>query len=424
MTIDPEPVTIEPEPASPTAVSISDRHPAESDAFAALLAHCADRLAQQAQSIAQRWDEQARSVELRETDVHGVADRVATGRALILALGRALTSDAGTSEDAIAIGLAYGADAFSEGISLHHMLKGLDLLEAMVLFTIENDLAAHDGGGYGLAHGVQLARRFRRFSSLAAIAAAKGYTQAVSDEMRDRFRHLRHDLRNPLGTIKSVLSLMDDQSVPTDARAHPRFRVMASRNARSLDELIAARLSDAEALLPVFAHQRVSLRRIACSVRRELRAEADARGATVVIDADAQRVRVDAAGVELLLHELLHAALQEAQAAEELRVGFVSMGNTRVAIRVERGATGAPISDPEILSRLATLAASMGAWLRQTDAVVLELTVHHEEGDEQIAVPPHADAVAVAATPRLRDGQSRHDIGSSSERDDGQPRLE
>lgn len=418
-------MTIESEPVRPPSVSISERLPAESDAFVALLAHCANRLAQQAEAIARRWEEQARSVELRETDVHGVADRVAMGTALILALGRALTSDAGTSEDAIAIGLAYGADAFSQGISPHHMLKGLDLLEAMVLFTTESDLAAHKWEGYGPAYGVQLARRLRRFSSLAAIAATKGYTQAVSDEIRDRFRHLRHDLRNPLGTIKSVLALMDDQSVPTDARAHPRFRVMASRNARSLDELIAARLSDAEAMLPAFAHQRVSLRTIACSVRRELRAEADARGTTVAVDADARRVRVDAVGVELLLHEFLHAALQEAQAGDELRVRFASIGTTRVAIRVERGATGMPISDPETLSRLATLAASMGAGLRQTDAAVLELTVHEEGSDEPVALPsPHVDAAAAAPAARLRGRQSRHDIGSSSERDDGQPRLE
>jgi signal transduction histidine kinase len=332
--------------------------------------------------------------------------------------------DAGTSEDAITIGLAYGTDAFSRGASLHHMLKGLDLLEAMVLFATEADLASGEWKGLGLAAGVQLARRLRRFSSLAVMAAAKGYTQAASDEMRDRFRHLRHDLRNPLGTIKSVLTLMDDHSVPEDARAHPRFRAMATRNAHTLDDLIAARLSDSQAMLPLLARQRVSLRTVACEVRRELRAEADARGATVVIDADTIRVRVDAIGLELLLHELLHAALREAEDGDELHVTFGPIERTRVIVRLESSTRGNPVHDARALSRLAALATRVGASLRHTDAVVLELPVHEQESDVDTVVASPIDVAVDAAMATLGGGKSRYDLGRTSERDDRQPGIE
>lgn len=304
------------------------------------------------------------------------------------------------------------------------MLKGLDLLEAMVLFATEADLASREWEGLGLAAGVQLARRLRRFSSLAVMAAAKGYTQAASDEMRDRFRRLRHDLRNPLGTIKSVLTLMDDQSVPEDARAHPRFRAMATRNARTLDDLIAARLSDSQAMLPSLARQRVSLRTIACGVRRELRAEADARGATVVIDSDTARVRVDAIGLELVLHELLHAALCEAEDGDELHVAFGPIERTHVTVRLESSTKGNPVHDARALSRLATLATRIGASLRHTDAIALELPVHEQESDIGTAATSPVDVAVDAATATLGDGKSRYDLGGASERDDRQPRIE
>jgi signal transduction histidine kinase len=400
------------------------RPSSESEAFAALLAYCGRQLEQTAEAIAQRWEGQSRIVELRETDDQARVDRVGMGAALVRALARALVTDAGTSEDAISMGLIYGADAFSQGASLHHMLKGLDLLEAMVLFATETDLASRNWEGLGLAEGVQLARRLRRFLSLAVMAAAKGYTQAASDEMRDRFRHLRHDLRNPLGTIKSVLTLMDDESVPEDARAHPRFRAMASRNAHTLDDLIAARLSDAQALFPSLARQSVSLRTIACSVRRELRAEADARGATVVVDAEPARVRIDAVGLELLLHEALHAALREAADGEELRVAFGPTERTRAIVRLETSAGVSPIRDARALARLAALAMRVGASLQYADGIVLELPVHDQESGTSIVPTPPADVAVDAAAVGLGGGKSRYDIGGTSERDDVQPRVE
>jgi len=80
-----------------------------------------------------------------------------------------------------------------------------------------------------------------------AAAAVRRYGEAADRALQERFRRLRHDLRNPLGTIRSALSLMADESVPEEARRSPRFRAMIDRNTTALDRLIVARLGDDEA---------------------------------------------------------------------------------------------------------------------------------------------------------------------------------
>lgn len=415
-------VSIESNPAPSPAVRVQETFPPDAASFAALLSRCAMHLEQEADALARRWEEQSRSLEMREA-ASALPDRAPTGSALVRAAAGALLSDATTSEDAVSSGFAYGADAFVRGISLHHMLRGLDLLEAMALFALERELAAPDAMVGGTAAGIRVARRLRRFFSLAVMAAAKGHTQAVADEMRDRFRHLRHDLRNPLGTIKSVLTLMDDESVPMDARAHPRFRTMASRNARALDDLIGARLSDAQALRASMTQQSVSLRAIACAVRRELRAEADARGVTITVDPDAGRVRVDAVALELMLHEVLHAALRESEEGGELHVAFGPVDRGQVAVRVEAADRPEPIRDTHVLSQLGALAARLGGSFHQTGTVTLQLPGLHVS-DAEVATSLRVEDAGDVEGAALRRGKSGDDLGSPGEGEDGQPRVE
>jgi signal transduction histidine kinase len=379
----------------------SERSPQESPAFAELRNRVAVLLLHQLPEIVVRWEQQARGVALREgaQTGDGVGESGVAG--LIQALAQTLASDGATSEDSVALGLTYGADAFEEGASLHHMLKGLDLLGAMTLYAVETAVSTEIATMGGVADGVRLSRRLQQAMSLLALASTKGYTQAVNDRLRDQFRHLRHDLRNPLGTIKSVLALMDDESMPVDARTHPRFRAMAARNAGTLDELIGARLSDASTLLPSLTHQNVSLRTIACGVRRDLRAEWEARDATVSIAAAEVRVRVDAVSLELLLHSILLAALQESKEGDDLVIDFLHTGADRAALIIgcERGRS--PIADVATRECLAALAARMGARLEFRDQVVLSIATRRSAsvdaaagGDTEVEAPiiPRTDA--------------------------------
>ena len=356
----------------------------ETPSFVALRTLVAARLEEQATDIAARWERQSRSVTLRD-DSSAEEDGGATPRvivALIRSLAASLASDGATADDAVDLGLAFGVDAFEMGASLHHTLKGLDLLSAMLMYAVEQAASSGAAARSSVADGVRLCRRLQQATSLLSLAATKGYTQAVSDGLRDRFRHLRHDLRNPLGTIKSVLALMDDETVPADARSHPRFRAMAERNARSLDELIVARLSDAAAMLPAMSHQRVSLRVIACGVRRDLRAEAEARDASVLVADARTRVCVDAVSLELLLHTLLYAALQESVEGDELNIDFGVATADRASVVLTRAPSGLPVADTTAIDRLVALAARMGAKLTVGESVVVSVPIRPEVGTD------------------------------------------
>lgn len=358
----------------------------ESPSFVELRLLVASRLERQAEDLAARWARQARNVTLREDTASpdGPGEEARAMVPLVRSLAASLASDGATADDAVALGLAFGIEAFESGASLHHTLKGLDLLAAMMMYAVEHAVTVPADRPAAapvasVADGVRLCRRLQQATSLLSLAVTKGYTQAVSDGLRDRFRMLRHDLRNPLGTIKSVLALMDDETVPADARAHPRFRAMAERNARSLDELIVARLSDAAALLPALSHQRVSLRVIACGVRRDLRAEAEARDTSVLVADARTRVCVDAVSLELLLHTLLHAALQESSEGDELSIDFGVATADRATLTLVRTPAGPPLVDAGSIDRVSALAARIGATMTFGETVVVSVPIRRDD---------------------------------------------
>lgn len=393
------PDAVHPAAARPVAAHYADRLVLETATFTGLRLRVATALGSRANDIAARWDTQSRMVALRDEAIdagQGVAP------ALVSSLASALASDGAMSDDLVALGLAFGVDAFGRGGSLHHALKGLDLLSAMTLYAVE--LILVDETEATAVDGVHVSRRLQQATSLLSLAATKGYTQAMGEAMRSRFRHLRHDLRNPLGTIKSVLAMMDDETMPAEARSHPRFRAMATRNARSLGDLIADRLSDVEAVVPALLQQSASLRTVACGVRRDLRAEAESRSATIVVDGARVRVMVDAIGLELMLHELLLAALHEAMAGDELSVGFNEGDGERAAVTLRCVPARPPVSNPSTLDRLGALALQMGAAL-ETAAHSMTLLIPVRRVELTVTVP--ATALAGGSdTPKVSSSDS------------------
>jgi signal transduction histidine kinase len=399
-----------------------ERPSAEPADFAALRTDVANALQMQSHQIGARWAEQVRTVALRE---EGAGDSLAeTATALVASLASALASDGSTSDDLVVRGLSFGAEAFELGGSLHHALKSLDLLSAMLLYAVET--AMGDSAGHA-ADGVRMSRRLQQATSHLTLSTAKGYTQAMGDSMRDQFRHLRHDLRNPLGTIKSVLAMMDDETMPAEARTHPRFRAMAKRNARALGDLIADRLSDSAAVFPTLTNQSVSLRTIACGVRRALRADAEARRAAVVVGYSQEPILVDAIALELMLHELLHAALQEAAIGDELHVDFGVVRDGKTTVCLACSPPRPPVSDAGVLDRLAGLATRMRGELQlQGTTLTLFLPARAAEqrtsrADTPSTVPVEADADGTASAAQ-GSGEPSHDIGSLREREHGQAR--
>jgi signal transduction histidine kinase len=397
------------------SAQLPDRGAPATPTFTALRARVAATLRDQAPEIAERWETQSRTVALRHPRSEGRAASTSPAIGLVTAFAAALSAEGAASEDLVALGFAFGVEALEAGGSLHHTLKGLDLLLAMVLYTVET-IADEESGGT-LADGVRMSRRLQQAASLLTLAAAKGYTGAMSDTMHDRLRHLRHDLRNPLGTIKSVLAMMDDETMPPEERTHPRFRAMAKRNARTLGELIAERLGDAEALVPTLTRQSVSLRAIACGVRRDLRAHAEARAATVVVGSTRAHVRVDAIGLELLLHELLLAALQEATAGEELHVEFGEIHQAHASVSLRGTSARPPVADTTARKRLTALARQLHGEL-DAEGLVIRLRFPARAAD--LAEPASEVVDGEEAGRASAQGKSGHYVRGAGERDHGQ----
>jgi signal transduction histidine kinase len=370
-----------------------------------------------AADLAERWTAQARAVLLLDRTDGWHSELMVDAEGLVDALIGGSSGGEGIPERAIGQGLRFGSDAFARGVSLHHVMKSLDLLASMTLYVMESALERPDISPASAADGIRLARRLQRRSALLSLAATRGYMQAYADTLRDRFRHLRHDLRNPLGTIKSVLSLMDDDSVPLEARVNPNFRAMATRNAKSLEELIAERLSDAAALLPVVTGHDVSVRAIACAVRRDLRVEAERRGINILVEQGGSHGQLDAAGLELLLRGALQAAVRECGSGERLNVEF-EQAPGRASVIVSHEAGHPPIRDADALERLGTLAQQIGASLTAADRVLV--SIQFQPGDNALVRASERERSVPREPGGLSDGEARHDVRGAREGHHGQ----
>jgi signal transduction histidine kinase len=220
------------------------------------------------------------------------------------------------------LGWAAGRAAYHAGLSVHHVVRDADLLLAVVLADVERAVADHPAAATaGAAEAFAIARRLQRGAGRYGQAAVSGFIHALLGTLRERYRLLRHDLRNPLGTIRSALSLMEDESVPAETRHGPGIRAMVARNAGSLDSLITRSLDDAAATALLAPMQEVALRDVALAARREAREAARLAGAEVLVDLpDAATPQIDGAALELTLTALLLAGIARAVPGTVLRV--------------------------------------------------------------------------------------------------------
>ena len=331
----------------------------------------ADALTQDAAALGARWRAQARFVAPRTSDRADTRDMDAGSAAipgpddarparertddarasepasperLVRAIAGALRGDALAHDALMRAGWDAGTAAHGAAVSLHYLLKELDLLMAMVLYAGKRALGGRAEGsvdvGASAADGLEVARRVQRAFSLLTLAASKGFAHAHAGRLQEEYRGLRHELRNPLGTIRSAISLMEDERLPVEVRDSPRFRAMVLRNATSIDALIAERLSDTSAVAPEFGRREVSLRDIALAVRRDLREEARARGCEVVVGESLPTALVDPTAFELALTSALTTAIHAARHRSAVTVTLRE--------RRERSAVLAVVHEPPI----------------------------------------------------------------------------
>ncbi|MFN2565278.1 MAG: hypothetical protein ABR499_09755 [Gemmatimonadaceae bacterium] len=221
-----------------------------------------ETLTRRSAELGQWWAERAQlSVpESGEPSTDGGAPTGHAAERLVRTLLDAAGADVATKDGArrndpvVRAGWAIGIGAHRRNTSLHQLLEALDLLAAALLRAAERAATEH-GGAMG-RDGLEIARRIAGSTSLLRLAASSGYTRAVADELRERYRAIRHDLRNPLGTIKSAVALLTDESVPKEMHQSLRVRAMVTRNASSLDQMIGEALGDDAAHLPAFGTPR------------------------------------------------------------------------------------------------------------------------------------------------------------------------
>jgi hypothetical protein len=179
-----------------------------------------------------------------------------------------------------------------------------------------------------------------------------------------------------------------------------------------LEELIADRLSDAAALLPLVAGQDLSLRTIACGVCRELRSETERNGVTILVSADAPHGRLDSPALELLLRGTLEAIIQECVPGEQLSLTFNDSAADRATVTVSSNAEHPPLADIGALERLGMLAGQIGATLAVGDRVRLSVPMDVASREDR---PPQihrgAERAPLHETVRLGDRETRNDLG-------------
>ena len=333
----------------------------------------ATRLRSEAADLTARWKAQARSHAPRTADAAESIEAEAgatDAQTIVHAIADAVAGSGSWQTDLMRRSWDLGSVAHHAGVTLHYMLKEVDLLMAMVLYAGERGLEGVEGSP---TDGIQVARRLHEAGSLLRLTAAKGFTHAYLAALRDRYQTLRHDLRNPLGTIKSAISMMDDLTVPTELRTDPRFRVMVTRNATSLDGMIGAGLSDDAAHELAFSRQRISLRDIALAVRRDLRQRSAQVTCVIEIADNLPVISADPMGFELMLKSVLVTLLDQLPPGSTIRVEEGEVKDRSVIVRVVYSRSDGVVNDSGTLVLASELSEQTGVRIWAAGPVFLEV---------------------------------------------------
>jgi signal transduction histidine kinase len=336
----------------------------------------ATELLAQTPALAARWTERAAAAAPRPAESGGGAESspAVDAEAVVRALVASLRKDARWPGEVMRLGWDAGADAHHAGLAPHHLLTDAELLVAVVLAAAEQ--CVRQGGCEAhrtatAADGIAAARQLQRAGALYTHAAVASFLHAIVTALRAHYRVLRHDLRNPVGTIRGALSLMEDETVPVESRLGPQVRAMVARNALSLDNLISTGLDDLTAESLLTAPHEMSVRDLALATRRALREPARLADCDIVVGDDLPTVRVDAAAVELTLSAVLLAGIACAVPGDVFRVehgraaapGSAQRPPDLVTLRVvhERGEPGGELVwDLHGLELAASVAAEFG----------------------------------------------------------------
>lgn len=274
-----------------------------------LASYLAQFLARDAADLGLHWRERARAAVPRSPEQPPMADAALAAR-IVGAVAGALHDGGAWQDEVMRAGWELGAAAQGAGYPVDALLTEIELLSAILLYAAERQVDALDTprevSTTPPTETFGVVRRMHEAASLLSLSATRGFSHGQQAGFRSHLRSLRHDLRNPIGTIQNAAALMRDESLPAEQRSNPRYADMVVRNAQSLEDLITRELGEGVSA-PVAPP--VLLRDLALAVRRATRAEAERAECRVEVDDLAIEARIPVGGLELTLRSLLSATI-------------------------------------------------------------------------------------------------------------------
>lgn len=263
-------------------------------------------------------------------------------------------------------GWSLGAAAFEERLPAAALARRAASLEDRALELALEHARRDDVIVPGTA--LAAVRRVRDAATLLQEAALQAFSHGALRALQSEARVVRHELRNPIGTIRNALSLLRERTDATPspgdrADAPDRLHAIAKRGTTAIEALIRERLSGASAA-DVILGRGVALEAL---VERSVRAVSEralASGVALraVPAAQPNGPLVRAPGVDLVLRSTLVAAVRVAEFGTRVDVEELLGGDGRawIRVRLERVA-GRPrdiLDETRELARLAGLSVS------------------------------------------------------------------
>ena len=339
-------------------------------------------LVESAAPLAARWREQ------RGTSIPSA--EATTEAEVVRSLVAAIFGD-DTETGLITAGLEHGRAVHADGLPLYRLIVSIDDLEGLVLADLRDGDRTESSSRTDWLVTVE---RVHAACAVLTQAALQGFTRSMMTDLHKQYRDIRHDIKNPLGTIKNALSLMADAPAKESSEA-VQFRSMASRNTKALETLIRQRLADGAMAPRSLVGSKVKLRELADELRHSVAATARAAGVTIAIADELSpecEVQVDGLAVRLLVRSVIATAIRCVSPGAEITLGFA--GNTGNTLRLRLS-----------LSSEAALVAGM---CREDSNVWADVRALAGELDIRMTGDLIRERELVIETPSLR-GSGRHE---------------
>jgi signal transduction histidine kinase len=208
---------------------------------------------------------------------------------------------AATTPDRSPSATEHGAQRFNLGYDVGGVIREYGLLYELLLELAEEN---------GIECTAEEIRQMSRFFFRAIVDSATQYAAARDHEMVEQARKhvafLAHELRNPLGSARFALSLMNERGELAPSSIAASLDRSLTRMANLLDDaLVSLRLHEVGAL----HYEWLSLHEVLGQLVTEITAEAEAKHQTIVVEGSA-RVRADRRALCSALSNLIRNAVK------------------------------------------------------------------------------------------------------------------